>query len=768
MSSILSERDQLIRETYFARIWDGLTKRNADLKTRSVEAYKIACTITASSNEEWFNILNAELKKVCKNDGWQWETAMSSEIKTAQHNAKDIGSENFIGKYSEKRRKEFLNQYPNLTYANLMPKPIPQKPQQTQTQSQPAPQPAPIEPQQPQYDTYSPNTKDHEERVKKWMEHIGLGDKAQDMINKYGVELAHKIVQTALMNPSDLTSATDGKWKSSKKTIEYFVNNDISEDKLATIPGVDADFVAQSLASRPRADKRLEIPEELQSHTPTYNIPTIDPTTITINPHVEQHDPRALYVANLKTQLKIDGFTQEEISQAIDKALQSTLEKGIQNDFALGTASQWCGTLRHEMFNALGVHNDLDRPYDYVGKLEQQAHASSLRGNIAKTPHFTEALNLAEATITQHENPSVELSKEPEVLTAENHIEPTVEPVVETERPEIVTTTIDQRKTSGVDEPVIIPEIPGKTWEEIVATTTPKPPANFEEFKKTAWQEFISSEGAILEPYFDCNGHPSIGIGQLIYKRNEIKQSGTCIAGTSLADKQDEIATATTIINDKNAYYMKNGKKVSLYSSARDGTPNITSISGTVTICDSKGNTVEVERIPNAGVKIKKVNDVAIGKISKKESDKMFENRLRADYNRVCKAIPNFKDMPTHVQIATVHMCFGKTSTFCPPTKGVNDYTERSGFKYGEKRTPEELMGYVNKYYKKRGQVNDAIKNDLALANQEVAHINDQLALQNTIDNPNNQQTLIAQNQQQTTTDNSVHILNKLQSGRYS
>lgn len=640
---------------------------------------------------------------------------------------------------------------------------------QEQTVPKEQEQPTPTE-QKPQYDNWSPNTKDHEERIKKWMEHIGIGDKSQDMIDKYGVELAHKIVQEAMMGPASLTSATDGKYRSSKKTIEFFVDNEISEDKLATIPGVDKDFIAQSLGITKAKPEIKVTPLQAEAPKLDVNIPTID-----LEGKADL-DPRAIYVAKLKEQLTIKGFSQEEISQAVDEALTNTLKQSVTNDFAEGTGGQWCGTFRLELENALGIKNGTHGKYDYIYELEQQIHAQAMDGifktSFAINPNLANSIAQAESSIGQFEVP--------ENLMAENtKEEPSAEPKEEAtaavteitpeDRTDVTHTAQDQRTQSGVDTPVSVPATPGKTWEEIVASTTPKPPANFQEFKTVAIPSFTQIEGSVREPYFDCNGHPTISTGILIYERDNIKTSGTCLAGTSLADKQDEIATATNIINDKNAYYMVGDQKFPLYSCENDKTPNITNIQGTVTIYDSKGNTVELERIPNAGAKIKKVNNQKIGKLNKKESDQMFEKRLLVDYQRVCNAIPNFKDMPTNVQVAAVHMSFALPSTFSPSLKNVNDYHDRSGFTFGENRTPEELVDYMNKHYKGR-QTTAGIRNGLTLANQEVQHIGEQLALQTTIDEHSNQQTMVAQNttskEVAASSDNSVYTLNKLNNER--
>ena len=257
------------------------------------------------------------------------------------------------------------------------------------------------------------------------------------------------------------------------------------------------------------------------------------------------------------------------------------------------------------------------------------------------------------------------------------------------------------------------------TWEHAMADSTVLHSVPAEDFLAEAKNKFSQNEGRFNEPYFDCFGHPTIGIGMLITRRDDI-QTSTILKNTSLASKEDEILTAANIVNDKNAYYMYNGEKINLYSSERDKDPNITKIpeGATIIIKDSKGNSVTVNRIQNAGAKIIAVNGTSIGGISNNEVDQLYRNRVQRDYNRVASAVPNFEKMPASVQYVAVHMSFYAPSTF------TTRYTEIFGRDKSEEISPLELMEGIEKYYEGR-KISSGSRSNIALAKAEATALND-------------------------------------------
>lgn len=254
-------------------------------------------------------------------------------------------------------------------------------------------------------------------------------------------------------------------------------------------------------------------------------------------------------------------------------------------------------------------------------------------------------------------------------------------------------------------------------WQEAMTDSLTLKSIAPEDFLAEAKNKFSKNEGNYPEPYFDCEGHPTIGIGMLITRRDSL-QTNTILQNTSLASQEGNIISAANIINDKNAYYIHNGKKVNLYSSERDNTPNITSIpeGSNINIIDTNGNTVTVNRIHGAGAKIIAVNGQNIGKLSNEEVNELYKARVKQDYKRVCKAVPNFEKMPEHVQYVAVHMCFYSPATF------TKDYEEIFGKPLGSEISPSELVAGMEKYYEGR-KVSTGVKDNLKLARTEVDNL---------------------------------------------
>ena len=96
----------------------------------------------------------------------------------------------------------------------------------------PKPEPEPVVEKPKWFETTS---KDHQVRIEQWMEHVGMKDQAQALIDKYGLPVAYEIVQTSMQAPADLKEASDGTFRSSKGSIQYFLENEVSAEKLVNI-----------------------------------------------------------------------------------------------------------------------------------------------------------------------------------------------------------------------------------------------------------------------------------------------------------------------------------------------------------------------------------------------------------------------------------------------------------------------------------------------------------------------------------------------------
>ena len=435
-------------------------------------------------------------------------------------------------------------------------------------------------------------------KIEGWLRRVNIDvSKAQDLIDKYGLENTMKLVQEALMAPHPIAKHLDGVTRSSRNTINYFLENDITAEDIATITKTNIDTV------------KANMPQETASNN------------------------------DVSGQIHADLINQAQASM---------------------TASP-----------------DED-------KRNPLATAQGIR--------FDKRFSQRDETATEAETPAPSTS---------------------------------------------IPHPATYTWLDGMRDSTTLHSISENQFVSNALKNFQKGEGRIHEPYFDYKGHPTIGVGMLIYTRDSIQTEDTILKGTSLEDKQRDIALATQIINDKNATYELNGVKYNLYSGPNDTMPNITSIPGnaTVTVTDSKGNTTTLTRIPNAGAKIKNVNGRPIGAIKDSEIDKLFTNRVRQDYRLVSRAVPNFDQMPENLQLAATHMCFGRPAAFS------SEYKKIFGVNIGEPITPTQLATGIKNYYdkrqKNREKISQGVLKTVELALQEAKNLDcfvvSQQRLQNRI-----------------------------------
>ena len=211
------------------------------------------------------------------------------------------------------------------------------------------PRPEPVVEEKKEFSTTS---KDHKVRIEQWMEHVGLGDKSQELIDKYGLDNAYAIVQNSMKAPANMTKATDGKFRGSKGTINYFLENDVERDRLIQIPGMDLKTVHESLVSVGKA-KKIETPNT----TPKLNIEAPEvvlPEKLVELPGYDLSKAdmdRVKYASAMLKELKINGVDDAKMADAINKAFKETMKIGMPDMEA------WRGNFRYNLTQEL----DLER-----------------------------------------------------------------------------------------------------------------------------------------------------------------------------------------------------------------------------------------------------------------------------------------------------------------------------------------------------------------------------------------------------------------------
>jgi hypothetical protein len=204
----------------------------------------------------------------------------------------------------------------------------------------PKPEPEPVVEKPNWFETTS---KDHQVRIEQWMEHLGMKDQAKALIDKYGLPVAYEVVQTAMQSPADMIKATDGKFKNSKDTIKYFLDNDVTAEKLETIPDLDAETIKASLDS-------VKKPEPIVRPEP---LPTISiglPGATVSKPKLSEADMKKVhYAALMRDTLKLDGIDEAEIKAATDVAFKANLDNTYVN------MESWTGAFKYNLVTALGL-----------------------------------------------------------------------------------------------------------------------------------------------------------------------------------------------------------------------------------------------------------------------------------------------------------------------------------------------------------------------------------------------------------------------------
>ncbi len=196
-------------------------------------------------------------------------------------------------------------------------------------------------------------SKDHRDRIDQWMEYLGKADQAQALVDKYGVEVAYKICQQSMLAPADLKDVTGGTSLSSKNAVQYFLDNEVSADNLAKIPGLNAEIVEASLQSvRPEPEiARVEPIGLTPLPDPGVELKTPQPTA----EQTSLDEQKVLLAATLKNDLQLANIPQDRVDLAIDMAFARSLESGANN------FGEWAFNFRQDLIQNLGGEKAFER-----------------------------------------------------------------------------------------------------------------------------------------------------------------------------------------------------------------------------------------------------------------------------------------------------------------------------------------------------------------------------------------------------------------------
>ena len=96
-------------------------------------------------------------------------------------------------------------------------------------------------------------------KMQGWFSRVKIDPALVDsMVEKYGVDVAYDLALTSMTNPAKVCNGTDGKWRNSKACINYFLENEVSDEMVANITGRNADEVARSRPSRKEEEVKVK------------------------------------------------------------------------------------------------------------------------------------------------------------------------------------------------------------------------------------------------------------------------------------------------------------------------------------------------------------------------------------------------------------------------------------------------------------------------------------------------------------------------------
>lgn len=197
------------------------------------------------------------------------------------------------------------------------------------------------------------------------------------------------------------------------------------------------------------------------------------------------------------------------------------------------------------------------------------------------------------------------------------------------------------------------------------------PPENFGELCDKAYDDFIDGEGKRNKIYLDYVGHPTIGVGHLIFNKNDLNNPKRMNAW-----KRSFISLPLV---DKNGKALTTAQKAQQFNTLENGVRN--------------GRLI-TRSIPGGG---REVIDPNMGRLSEQGIKQVFIKDFKYHYDNTKKTVPEIDQMPLSIQLSTIHACFAKGNVKWLADTDVNDpasimkkvtlVRDKSGTSAGERDT---------------------------------------------------------------------------------
>lgn len=199
-----------------------------------------------------------------------------------------------------------------------------------------------------------------------------------------------------------------------------------------------------------------------------------------------------------------------------------------------------------------------------------------------------------------------------------------------------------------------------------------RPAENFDELCDKSYDEFIQGEGKRNKIYLDYLGHPTIGIGHLIFNKNDLNNPKKMAAW-----KQSFISLP--LVN-QNGRALSTAEKANQFQTLENGVRN--------------GRLI-TKPIPGGGKEV-----AGFGMLNEQGIKQVFKQDFRYHYNKTKEVVPELDQMLLGVQFSTIHGCFAignanwlKKANVNDPASIMKEVTrirDRKGTSAGERNTIKE------------------------------------------------------------------------------
>ena len=438
------------------------------------------------------------------------------------------------------------------------------------------------------------------------------------LLEKYGPH-AHDIIQMSLKEPKSLMQRIGKKDEFlTRKAIEYFALNDISNNTLA---------------------KALKInKKELETNLNKNKQKTSTPTS---SSQKEQD----------KFSKRVDDRTSKQSNGLIPTAKQLNDIKSWAKSIKLNpdkTAAQLVEKYGPFAYNVM--EKCMKEPSTVMRNMGEKSLGSSekvvdyfLKQNI-DTAKLSKALNTKES----------EIKKKLPSARKDNFD-------ARVEQRKSDNNTKQQQTTQNKQSPV-----KGKKVSEFTVTMSSEPAKNYTDLANQAYKNFSQIEEKHNDIYLDCFGHPTTGVGHLIFNINDVNNPEqmkkwkdrfleTCNYPNMSKAEQGKVF-------DNLANELKKAKKYQkLHKCDLDKALAQT--------------TLKAENIKGAGWNLKSPA-ISKAKLTEKGVQETFNCDFKEWYDRVKKAVPNIDGHPLPVQLSTIHTAFAGqykvlTSRKCKTLRGL-------------------------------------------------------------------------------------------------